>query len=473
MKEIPPYNIQAEQAVLGEILFASSLSYAKELKPEDFYLSKHQAIFRALQCLLDKDGAVDLIILGNYLKNKEEIENIGGHAYLVELMNQCVSTELIGQHTKIVKEEAIKRQVLVKITETAGKIRSEDLNCILEGLGEFYANLNLMSVPRLSPLSLSEFFGKDIPPVEYIIEGMLQREGRTMISASMNVGKSFFLQNLALAIASGQAKFLDKFEVKKAHVLYLDLEMGESALKQRFLQMCNELKIENLFVKFEAGLDLLDRNDQKALEKWLSELKIDVLIIDPIGDAWSGDENNKQEVGKLTTYLNILKTKFKLSIVISHHWKKKTKDIKRGGEMASGSYKWGAWLDQHITLEGDIKNVTVNCEKSRNASRFKPFIIKLNEETFTFEFLTDFELKFTEQTLVNLFDSFNCERIEIKQLIQRVKEQNICSENTLRKLIKESELFQVDKGGRSHFIYRKEKDSNLFNPKPCQEEASE
>ena len=473
MKEIPPYDIQAEQAVLGEILFSSSLSCAKYLKPEDFYFFKHQIIFKALRYLLGKDVVADFIIVGNYLKNKEEIESIGGSAYLVELMNQCVSTELIGQHTKIIKEEAIKRQILAKITETAGKIRIEDLNCILEELGEFYANLNLLSVPRLSPLSLSEFFGKDIPPVEYIVEGVLQKEGRTMISASMNVGKSFFLQNLALTIASGQAKFLNKFEVKKARVLYLDLEMGESALKQRFLQMCNELKTEDLFVKFEAGLDLLDSNDQKTLEKWISELKIDVLIIDPIGDAWSGDENNKQEVGKLTTYLNILKTKFKLSIVISHHWKKKTRDIKKGGEMASGSYKWGAWLDQHITLEGDIKNVTVNCEKSRNASRFKPFIIKLNEEIFTFEFLTDFELKFTEQTLLDLFDSFNCERLEVKQLIQRAKDQNICSENTLRKLIKESKLFQVDKGGRSHFLCRREKDNSLFNLESCQKETSE
>jgi hypothetical protein len=469
MKEILPHNIQAEQAILGEILSANSLSYAKELKPEDFYLSKHQAIFRALQCLLNKNESVDLIILGNYLKNKSEIEIIGGHAYLVELMNQCVSTELIGQHTKIVKEEAIKRQILVKIAETSGKIENEDLNCFLEEMREFYANLNLMSAPRLAPLSLSEFLGKDIPPVEYIVEGILQREGRSMISASMNVGKSFFLQNFALTIASSQEKFLGKFEVNKARVLYLDLEMGESALRQRFLQMCNELKIENLFVKFEPGFDLLDSNDQRTLEKWLSEFKIEVLIIDPIGDAWSGDENNKQEVGKLTTYLNILKTKFKIAIVISHHWKKKTKDIKRGGEMASGSYKWGAWLDHHVTLEGDIKNVTVNCEKSRNSSRFKPFIIKLNEENLTFEFLTDFEQKFTEQTLADLFDSFHAARVEIKQLIQKAKDQNICSANTLRKLIKESESFQVDKGGKSHFICRKEEINNLFNLESCQE----
>lgn len=465
MNESLPNNIQAEQIVLGEILSCNNLSHARALKPEDFYSSKHQLIFKAMQALSGKDEPVDLLILVNYLQNKKEIEGAGGQAYLAELINKAVSPQLMGYHVKIIKEVAIKRQFLVKITETAGRLKDEDFGCVLDDWGKFTATLNLETAPRSAPLSLVEFLDKDIPPVEYIVGGILQREGRAMISASMNVGKSFFLQNLALAIASGQEKFLDRFEVKKARVLYLDLEMGESALKQRFLQMCNELKIENLFVKFEAGLDLLDRNDQKTLEKWLLESKVDVLIIDPIGDAWSGDENNKQEVGKLTTYLNILKTKFKIAIVISHHWKKKTEHIKRGGEMASGSYKWGAWLDQHITLEGNINSVIVSCEKSRNSDRFGPFMIKLNKETFFFEFLNDFETKYTEETLINLFDSFNCERVEITQLIQLAKKQKTCSEDTVRKLIKESKVFDTDKSQKRHTIYKRQdrdKDS-LFN----------
>ncbi len=467
MKEIRPLpqDIPAEQAVLGEILHANNLSYVTDLKPEDFYSLKHQVIFKAMQYLSEKGKPISLIILTDYLKNQNEIENIGGPAYLAELIEPSVSPELIPYYVDIIKKAAIKRFLRRKIDETNGKLNDEDVDSFVEEMKEFYGNLRLCPAFRLAPISLTELFNKDIPPVEYIVEGILQREGRTMISASPNIGKSLFLQNLAFAIASGQGMFLDKFKVQKGRVLYLDLEMGESALKQRFQQMCKDSKAEDLLLKFEPAFDLLDRNDRATLEKWLSDLKPDTLIIDPIGDAWSGDENNKQDVVKLTSYLNILKTKFKVAIIISHHWKKKTKDIKRGGEMASGSYKFNAWLDQHITLEGTIDSVTVSCEKSRNSARFDSFIVKLNKETFFFEFLADFEPKFTEQTLVDLFDSFNCPRVEITQLIQRAIERGICSRDTVRKLISESKVFQVDKSQKRHIIYKSQdcdKDS-LFN----------
>lgn len=465
MKEIPPYNIQAEQILLGEILHANNLSYANSLKPEDFYSSKHQVIFKAMQCLSDKKKPIDLIVLADHLKNQGEIENIGGYAYLAELMPPVVSLQFMPNHVEIIKKEAILRSIRRRLSETKDKLRVEDLSPFLEETKEFFSNLSLVPVSRLAPVSLAELLDKDISPVEYFVEGILQIEGRTMISASPNIGKSILLQNLAFAIASGQEMFLNKFRIQKGRVLYLDLEMGESALKQRFQQMCGNLKTEDLFLKFEPAFDLLDGNDRRTLEKWLSDLKPDVLIIDPIGDAWSGDENNKQEVVRLTSYLNIIKTKFKVAIVISHHWKKKTQHIRSGGEMASGSYKFGAWLDQHITMEGDINSVTLSCEKSRNSSRFAPFMIKLNKETFFFEFLFDFEPKFTAQVLEDLFNSFNCERVEITQLIQRAKEQNICSKDTIRKLVGESKKFKVDKSQKRHIIYKTpdcDKD-NLFN----------
>ena len=454
MKEPFTNNILPEKAVLGEILSANNLSYATDLKPEDFSVPAHKIIFAGMQELSKNKKPIDIILLSTYLKDKSELDTIGGYAYLTELTNCSISEQLLPYHIEIIKKESIKRRIIKKIETAQGKIvaEDEDIDSLINEMQEFFTGLKTLPSAKSMPSSLPALLEKDIPPVEYLIDGILQKEGRTMISASPNIGKSFFLQNLALAIASGQDKFLGKFPVTQGRVLYLDLEMGEPALKQRFQQMCKDIKTENLFIKYEPGFDLLDVKDQKSLEEWISKFKIDVLIIDPIGDAWSGDENNKQEVGKLTSYLNKLKSKYKIAILISHHWKKKTKENKRGGEMASGSYKWQAWLDHHITLEGDINCVTVSCEKDRNNPRFDPFIIKLNKETFFFEFVTDFEQKFNEQTLSDLFDSFNSERVEVKQLIERAKEQKICAGNTIRKLIKESTLFETDKSkiGRAH-----------------------
>lgn len=58
---------------------------------------------------------------------------------------------------------------------------------------------------KSSPLLLSEFLKKEIPPVEYYVTDLVQKKGKGMISAAPNVGKSIFVQNLALDIATGRA----------------------------------------------------------------------------------------------------------------------------------------------------------------------------------------------------------------------------------------------------------------------------
>ncbi len=313
------------------------------------------------------------------------------------------------------------------------------------------------------PLSLPEFFSRDIPPVEYYVTNILQKKGKAMLSAQTNVGKSIFAQNLALAMTTGQTKFLNRFEVTQARVLYLDLEMGDAPLKERFQTMTakDRLVANNLFVKHLSNFDLNETDDQQLLGKWLADLKIEVLILDPIGNAWAGDENNKQEVGKLTGYLNSLIDQYNISILVVHHWRKTTRDFRRGGEMAAGSYKWAAWLDHHITLEGTPKSLTVSCQKSRHSARFEPFLIKLNTETLWLEFLADYEKKFKEEDLVKLFDTFQADRVAIPDLLKRAKEQNMGSKDTVRKLINESKGFCVDKGHKTHYLFRRQSDASI------------
>ena len=89
---------------------------------------------------------------------------------------------------------------------------------------------------------------------------------------------------------------------------------------------------EGIFVKTIMGMDLLDTKTQEKLEQWIKDLKINVLILDPIGSAWQGDENDKKEVSKLTSRFDSLIERLRISIVIVHHWRKPTRDSKSGGE---------------------------------------------------------------------------------------------------------------------------------------------
>lgn len=328
---------------------------------------------------------------------------------------------------------------------------------MLDPIDKYIENVSTSGLDDSLPLVLSDFLKKDIPPLEYYVESIVQKKGKGMVSAAPNIGKSIFVQNMALDIACGSTTFMNKFAVSPARVLYLDLEMGASALQERFKKMCNSrsLNVSNLFVEYRPSLDLLNDDNKEMIEKWLFELKIEVLILDPLGNAWSGDESKQEQVGQLTAYFNTLIEKFGISILVVHHWRKATKDNRTGGQMAAGSYRWEAWTDCHVTLEGQSTSTTISCHKNRNRPKFSPFLAKLNEDSLCFEFIGDFQKKFDEGTLVYLFEHFEQVMVSIPELIKHAKEQKTCSETTLRDLIKESKLFTVDTSEKTHYLRKK------------------
>jgi hypothetical protein len=305
-----------------------------------------------------------------------------------------------------------------------------------------------------APEEINDFLKRDIPPVEFIVDQMIQKCGRTMISAAPNKGKSLMSQNLALAITSFMGVVLEKFYAKKARVLYLDFEMGESLVKERFQKMLsgNPIGAEGLFIKCLLGKDILEDSFKQHLEKWIQDFKIELLVIDPIGSAWTGDENNKEEVSRLTSYLDSLIERFKVSILFVHHWRKASKEHKTGGEMAAGSYKFNAWVDVHMTLDGESSCLLISCQKARATARFSPVRARLNPETMCIEYLGDLEKKYTEGTLIELYSGMGKEWVTIPELIEESKKKGSAGKDVIRGLIKNSESFEIDASGKAHKI---------------------
>jgi len=136
LEKLPPYNLEAEQAVLGAILLDST-SVHKALEvfdPDDFYRKSHQKIFNAMLELIDRGDAVDLLLLRDELEGRRELDEIGGPAYLAALVDQVPTAANIEFHAKIVHEKAIARNLLHASIEIATRCYddSEDVNDILE-----------------------------------------------------------------------------------------------------------------------------------------------------------------------------------------------------------------------------------------------------------------------------------------------------------------------------------------------------
>lgn len=111
---LPPQNIEAEQFVLGAVLLDNeALSKANEIiKPEDFYRDTHRKIYKAMTAIFTKGEPIDMITLTEYLRKNNELEDIGGLAYLSNLASIIPTSANVRYHCKIIKEKAIFRSLI-------------------------------------------------------------------------------------------------------------------------------------------------------------------------------------------------------------------------------------------------------------------------------------------------------------------------------------------------------------------------
>ena len=118
-QKIPPQNLEAEQSVLGSILIDNeSINKVLEiLNPEDFYKESHRKIFSGILDLNEKNEPIDLITLTDSLRGKNELEGLGGAAYLTALVNMVPTSANVRYYSKIIHERALLRNLISVATE--------------------------------------------------------------------------------------------------------------------------------------------------------------------------------------------------------------------------------------------------------------------------------------------------------------------------------------------------------------------
>ncbi len=118
---VPPHSISAEQAVLGGLMLDNSTwdQIADRVVEVDFYRREHQLMFRAIERLADQNKPFDAVTLGEELKRLDALEDCGGMAYLADLAAETPSAANIRAYADIVREHAVKRQLIKVGTQIA------------------------------------------------------------------------------------------------------------------------------------------------------------------------------------------------------------------------------------------------------------------------------------------------------------------------------------------------------------------
>lgn len=245
--KIPPQNLDAEMSLLGAILIDEEVlaDVGDKLAAADFYDKRHAVVFGAMLRLFERHKPVDLLTLSDELRKKEELDIVGGSAYLSELTNHVPTASHASAYGELVSQNAIRRR-LIKASAAIGELGfNEELNVseLLEhaeaglfAVNDTHSQQDLVSLEHILNESFDrmEELHRDKGKLRGVRTGYrdldnktagLQKSDLIIIAARPAMGKSTFAVNLAYNIASGQ----------KQSVLVFSLEMSKEQLVDRML----------------------------------------------------------------------------------------------------------------------------------------------------------------------------------------------------------------------------------------------
>lgn len=111
---LPPHNIDAEQAVIGALLFDNETYHrvSDYLRPEHFYDPVHGRIYEAASTYVLRGDVADAITLAALAETDEGLKALGGKTYLAELMAGAASTAAASDYARFVYDLALRRELI-------------------------------------------------------------------------------------------------------------------------------------------------------------------------------------------------------------------------------------------------------------------------------------------------------------------------------------------------------------------------
>lgn len=177
-----------------------------------------------------------------------------------------------------------------------------------------------MTIDLLSNVKHCSEAWKDQPPIEYVIDGIIEEGTLTIFYGDGGAGKTFISLTLGVCISAG-IPFIGR-STKKQSVLYVDEEMGSKMIERRIRNVSDGLGLEssqmNLFYLPMTGLNFSEKKDADSLREVIKSIGVQFVIIDAMGDTMEGDENSKRDV---QAYFNNLKPlrEDNICLFILHH----------------------------------------------------------------------------------------------------------------------------------------------------------
>lgn len=328
-----PCNTDAEAAVLGSILIdqRTIVDILPIVKPADFYLDKHRAVFEAMVTLHQQRSAIDYLTLSNALERTGKLKRVGGDT-VAALINAVPSAVEAVHYARIVHGTGLRRAMLdaaSNIAKLAYDERLEDAEAVHQAQGLAFGirgqehDGHFLHVGEAVSAVYDEFeaiYNGTLPPaqstgysdIDRYLTGWRRGE-LSIVAARPGIGKTALL--LAFALLSAKA----------GHgTLIFSAEMGYKMLVHRMLQSAGVDNLPGASKRVDWGAISDHMGQLSELPLWIddtpnanaqdirakamrlaSERRIDLICVDYVQLLKSGTQRRERylEIGDITKLL--------------------------------------------------------------------------------------------------------------------------------------------------------------------------
>jgi hypothetical protein len=243
----------------------------------------------------------------------------------------------------------------------------------------------LQVAPRLDIRSVAEWATQSFDREgDCLIENDILDKGFAMLVVGPpKAHKSFFTNQLAMCVAAGNDFIGFGTSDVPRKVLILQAELPPSRMMERFLKQMKAFDpavAERVLACHTASRFRLDDPSCEQIRSAVNEHKPDLLIVDPLRNFHSSEENSSTEMGKVLAVLDDIRDNGP-AVVLVHHSGKNSKQP-RGSTVLPG------WYDSQLQLSlptGPERNLQTVSFDLRHGVPTPALQLRFKAETFLFE----------------------------------------------------------------------------------------
>jgi replicative DNA helicase len=420
---LPPHSIEAEQGVLGCILLSPNDCLGEcieKLKPGQlvFYDLRHQTLFQTLVEMFDEKQAIDVITLQQRLKNRQQMESVGGLAYICTLPDAVPSAANLQFYLDIILEKYLLRKMVQTCTGIAARVfdYEGEVDALLD---EVERDVLQISQERVSGAnaSIKELVNRAITKIEeyHANQGMLTglstgfldfdkmttglHEGEMIVVAARpSMGKTSLAMNIAEHVALELRVPVGVFSLEMtADQLVLRMLCSRSRVNLRNVRdgflaerdfpkltgAAGKMAAAPLFIDDSSGLSILQLR-ARARRMW-QQSGIKLFVIDYLQLLHSTSrraENRQQEIAEISGGLKALAKELRVPIIVLSQLNRELEKRGPGERPRLSDLRESGSIEQDADLVGLLYRETKNKdgddegEVEQDAMPVKLFIAK-------------------------------------------------------------------------------------------------